>query len=136
MNASEQRLRFRGLPLLTVTALLVLPGLAVYRRLGPDVALWTGAWVAVASLLTFVAYWIDQRKAQKGGWREPERALHLGELLGGWPGAFLAQRWLRHKSAKISYQLVFFGIVGLYQFLALDSLLGWAIFRTALTSAP
>ena len=28
-------------------------------------------------------------------------------LLCGWPGALLAQQWLRHKTAKRSFQLVF-----------------------------
>ena len=33
--------------------------------------------------------------------------LHLAELFCGWPGAMLAQALLRHKTAKLSYQLVF-----------------------------
>jgi len=41
--------------------------------------------------------------------------LHLLELLGGWPGAFLAQRRLRHKCSKRRYQFVFWLIVLAYQ---------------------
>ena len=37
----------------------------------------------------------------------PEAMLHLLELLGGWPAAWLAQRVLRHKSRKERYQLAF-----------------------------
>jgi uncharacterized membrane protein YsdA (DUF1294 family) len=40
-------------------------------------------------------------------------------------GAFLAQRLLRHKNAKRSYQFVFWSIVALHQYAALDSLTGW-----------
>jgi hypothetical protein len=55
--------------------------------------------------------------------------LHLLELLGGWPGAFLAQRRLRHKSSKGSYLFVFVLIVGLHQFLAIDALRGWPFLK-------
>lgn len=126
-----ERGRFRLAPLGVVAGLLVLPAVATYRGLGPDVTPWVLVWAAVASMLTFVAYAVDKRRAKVGGWREPEKALHLGALLGGWPGAFLAQRWLRHKSAKISFRCIFWLIVGVYEFVALDSLLGWPIIRQA-----
>lgn len=57
--------------------------------------------------VTFVAYWIDKRAARAQARRTPEATLHLLELLGGWPAAWLAQRALRHKSRKQSYQLTF-----------------------------
>ncbi len=66
---------------------------------------------AVLSLVTFVAYTLDKRAARRGRPRTPEVTLHLLELLGGWPGAFVAQRLIRHKNAKISYQIVFWLIV-------------------------
>jgi uncharacterized membrane protein YsdA (DUF1294 family) len=50
-------------------------------------------------------------------------------LLGGWPGAFLAQRRLRHKCSKGSYQFVFWGIVLLYQLAAADVLLDHQLSR-------
>jgi uncharacterized membrane protein YsdA (DUF1294 family) len=53
-------------------------------------------------------------------------------LLGGWPGAFLAQRRLRHKCSKASYQFLFWIIVLAHQFAALDSLQDWRLSRTAL----
>jgi uncharacterized membrane protein YsdA (DUF1294 family) len=55
--------------------------------------------------------------------------LHLLELLGGWPGAFIAQRRLRHKCSKRQYQVVFWAIVLLYQTTAFDSLQQWRISR-------
>lgn len=55
----------------------------------------------------------------------PEARLHFMELIGGWPGAFLAQRRLRHKCSKVSYQVVFWMIVIAYQLAAFDSLQQW-----------
>ena len=60
-----------------------------------------------ASLVTFVAYALDKSAAQNNRWRTQESTLHLLALLGGWPGAFTAQRLLRHKSAKTSFQTTF-----------------------------
>ncbi|MDF7823283.1 DUF1294 domain-containing protein [Pontiellaceae bacterium B12227] len=57
--------------------------------------------------ITFVIYAIDKRAAQKGQWRTPEAHLHLLALLGGWPGAMIAQQALRHKSQKASFRLVY-----------------------------
>ena len=63
------------------------------------------------SLLTFVLYADDKSRAIKGQWRTREATLHLCELIGGWLGAFIAQQKLRHKSSKVSYQVVFWVIV-------------------------
>jgi uncharacterized membrane protein YsdA (DUF1294 family) len=68
----------------------------------------------VNSLLTFGIYAWDKRAARRGQERVPEITLHTLELFGGWPGAFLAQRMLRHKNAKVSYQIVFWLIVSLH----------------------
>ena len=59
------------------------------------------------SVCTFVAYWLDKRKAKAGRWRTPESSLQFMALLGGWPGALLAQSYLRHKSQKRAFLTVF-----------------------------
>jgi uncharacterized membrane protein YsdA (DUF1294 family)/cold shock CspA family protein len=63
------------------------------------------------SLAAFVLYGKDKYQAIRGHWRIREGTLHLVEALGGWPGAFLAQQTLRHKTAKLSYQAAFWLIV-------------------------
>lgn len=69
---------------------------------------------AIMSVLCYLSYFLDKRAAEKGLWRIPEKTLHSLELLGGWPGGLLAQRTLRHKNRKPSYQVVFWLIVGLH----------------------
>ncbi len=79
-------------------------GLLVYqKRLGAITAIV----YLLASLLTFLLYWHDKRKAKNDGWRTPEKTLHLFSLAGGWPGALIAQRVLHHKSRKRSFRLIF-----------------------------
>jgi uncharacterized membrane protein YsdA (DUF1294 family) len=70
--------------------------------------------VAVMSAISFVAYGLDKRWAANGGRRVPERTLHLLAVLGGWPGAMLAQRQFRHKTRKIAFRVVFWSLVALH----------------------
>lgn len=61
----------------------------------------------VASGVTFFAYALDKSAAQKNQWRTKESTLHLCGLAGGWPGALIAQKVLRHKSKKQPFQTIF-----------------------------
>lgn len=89
---------------LLAVAFLAAVGAAVYvQKLAPTfLFLYLGA-----SLLTFLLYWRDKSKANRYEWRIPEKTLHWFSLLGGWPGALLAQRQLHHKSRKQSFQRMF-----------------------------
>jgi uncharacterized membrane protein YsdA (DUF1294 family)/cold shock CspA family protein len=62
---------------------------------------------AVVSVVTFCLYAKDKSAAQSGKWRTTEKTLHLFSLLGGWPGAAIAQSHLRHKSTKFSFRIVY-----------------------------
>jgi uncharacterized membrane protein YsdA (DUF1294 family) len=66
-----------------------------------------------ASAVTFIFYARDKSAAREVRWRTPERTLHLWALLGGWPGALLAQRVLHHKSRKRSFQVIFWASAAL-----------------------
>jgi uncharacterized membrane protein YsdA (DUF1294 family) len=85
-----------------------------------------------SSVVAFFVYRSDKRSAQAGEWRVPEATLHLIALIGGWPGAFLAQRTFRHKTSKLSFQFIFWIVVLLHQFAAVDSLLDWRFTKDAI----
>lgn len=68
----------------------------------------------VFSTIAFLMYARDKLRAIQGNWRIPESSLHLVEAAGGWPGAYIAQQMMRHKTVKTSYQLIFWLIVLLH----------------------
>ncbi|WP_374015133.1 DUF1294 domain-containing protein [Massilia sp. BJB1822] len=72
---------------------------------------WPAAVYGVASVLAFIFYAIDKSAARSERWRTPESTLLLLGLACGWPGALLAQQWLRHKTVKTSFQLMFWATV-------------------------
>ena len=76
---------------------------------------WPAGVFASLSLLAFAAYARDKRAARLQARRTPESALDVLELLGGWPGALLAQRALRHKNRKLSFQWAFWACVVLHE---------------------
>jgi uncharacterized membrane protein YsdA (DUF1294 family)/cold shock CspA family protein len=59
------------------------------------------------SIISFFSYVFDKAAAKKGAWRTSEGTLHLLSVLGGWPGALIAQQVLRHKSKKASFRAAF-----------------------------
>ncbi|XOF35391.1 MAG: DUF1294 domain-containing protein [Candidatus Electrothrix sp. YB6] len=65
----------------------------------------------VLSLLTFLVYAKDKSAARRDAWRTPESTLHLFSLIGGWPGALIAQQQLRHKSKKQPFRFIFWTTV-------------------------
>ena len=89
-----------------VLALLFLAGLATLAHWQ-----WLPVWVpgiyGAVSVLTFLMYANDKAAALKNRQRTPENTLHLLALLGGWPGAMVAQQSLRHKSQKSSFRRVY-----------------------------
>ncbi len=76
----------------------------------------------VVSVIAFLLYWSDKHEARTDARRIPENILHAVELAGGWPGALIAQQVFRHKTRKVSYQVLFWAIVLLHQVFWLDQL--------------
>ncbi|MCJ8337223.1 MAG: DUF1294 domain-containing protein [Pseudomonadales bacterium] len=89
--------------LITLTFCLLL-SYSIYLQQIPEVI---GLIYLCVSVLTYVLYGIDKSAAKKGQWRIKEASLQICSLLGGWPGAVIAQVMLRHKSRKLRFQIVF-----------------------------
>ncbi len=82
-------------------------------------------WYGLASVFTMIAYWRDKRAARRQRPRTRETTLHALAMIGGWPGALLAQRLIHHKSRKKVFVLLTIMIAICH--LAITWLLLWAI---------
>jgi uncharacterized membrane protein YsdA (DUF1294 family)/cold shock CspA family protein len=65
------------------------------------------------SLITFAVYMKDKSAAVQNARRTSELTLLALGLAGGWPGALLAQHYLRHKSIKLGFQIEFWCTVAM-----------------------
>jgi len=81
----------------------------------------------LASCVAYLSYVFDKAASLRGQWRTPESTLHLFSLVGGWPGAMLAQRTLRHKTKKQSFQVTYWATV-----LLNCAALGWLLSPTGM----
>ena len=92
---------------------------------------WVAALYSGASVVCALVYAIDKSAAVAGQWRVSESTLHMLSLVGGWPGALVAQQVLRHKSNKASFRSAFWATVvtNVAAFVAIHSPLaaGWRI---------
>lgn len=122
-KAGSPAIRNLPLKLVLFAALCCLPLVGGWRMLEVSGFVWPLIGYGLLSMVSFFQYRADKGSAETGRWRTPESSLHAVELLGGWPGALLAQQTFRHKTRKVSYQLVFWGIVGLHQAFWIDWLL-------------
>ena len=72
-----------------------------------------GAYLVLLSLITFIAYAIDKKKAEKGKWRTKEKTLLFLSFLGGAFGGYPAMLILRHKTKAEHWYFTFVNILGL-----------------------
>ena len=85
----------------------ILGTLVVIHRL-PIVILYA---YLILSIVAYIMYKKDKSAAEWDEWRTPENTLHFISIIGGWPGALIAQNILRHKSRKLSFQWVYWATV-------------------------
>lgn len=96
-------------------AILILSGLFIAIVCGlaarGDLPLGVPALYVASSSTAFLMYWLDKSAAESRSRRTSEDVLLAVGLLGGWPGAVAAQKLLRHKSRKLSFQAMFWATV-------------------------
>ena len=59
------------------------------------------------NLISFLAMYIDKRKAKYGRWRIPEQTLLILALIGGSIGAIAGMYTFRHKTKKLRFSIGF-----------------------------
>ena len=72
-----------------------------------DFPLWIPVLYLVMSVGGFAAYGVDKSAAKAGRRRVSEQTLLTVGVLGGWPGALIAQQVFRHKTRKRSFRRMF-----------------------------
>ena len=87
-----------------ITGMLSVIALAVLGRL----SWWVPLVYFSASTILFIVYAFDKSAAMNRRWRVVEDRLHLFALLGGWPGALVAQAMFHHKSKKAGFLAALF----------------------------
>jgi len=85
----------------------------------------TVIYLVLISAVTFVLYGYDKMASVNRWSRIPEGALHLLAIFGGTPGAYMGQRFFRHKTRKESFQAIFWLTV----FVQSVALLLWLLSR-------
>ncbi|MHA7812848.1 MAG: DUF1294 domain-containing protein [Phycisphaerales bacterium] len=68
----------------------------------------------VFSIVSAAMHIADKRRAVRNKRRIPEKSLHSMELVGGWPGAIITTRTIRHKTAKPRYMWTLYAIGALH----------------------
>ncbi|MBO4286071.1 MAG: DUF1294 domain-containing protein [Bacilli bacterium] len=72
-----------------------------------------GGYLILLSLITFILYFADKKKAEKKKWRIPEKVLLLSSFLGGAFGGYPAMLLFRHKTKGEHWYFTFINILGL-----------------------
>ena len=72
-----------------------------------------GAYLLLLSLITFIAYHNDKKKAMKGKYRTKEKTLLLMSFLGGAFGGYPAMLIFRHKTKVEHWYFTFVNLLGI-----------------------
>lgn len=65
----------------------------------------------VMSIVSCLAYAADKQAAKDKRWRVSDGQFHLVAIMGGWPGAIIAQHLFNHKKSKLRFRRWFWATV-------------------------
>jgi len=71
------------------------------------------AFLVLINFVTFITFGIDKNKAINNNRRVSEKTLWIMSLLGGSIGALLAMKTFRHKTKKLSFQVILALVIAL-----------------------
>lgn len=71
------------------------------------------SWLVLLSLIAFIAYGVDKKKAKNGKWRTKEKTLLLLSFLGGAFGGYPAMLIFRHKTKGEHWYFTAINLLGL-----------------------
>jgi len=98
-------------PVLALVSFAIFPVLYAWATVKWGVSLYVLLAYFLVSAWTYLMYMQDKAAARSGQWRAPESGLLVLSAIGGWPGANLAQHYLRHKSKKTSFRFAHWTMV-------------------------
>ena len=119
---------------LSWTVLVTFAGALALALAAFDLPWWLAAWYGAASVVAFVVYGADKSAARRSGPRVSERTLLALGLVGGWPGAIVAQQVFCHKTRKRTFRRAFWTTV-LLNVVILGLLIAWVAGGPALLGA-
>ena len=76
-------------------------------------------YIFLMSLITFIMYFADKKKAQRGRWRIPEKVLLLMSFLGGAFGGIFAMKKIHHKTSGSHWYFTAINVLGILVHIAL-----------------
>ncbi len=100
----KQSVKNNSVAIITAIVFLIIVGGIIFIKQASFLILYA---YIIISLVTFLIYGWDKSAAKKNHWRTPENNLHFLSLIGGWPGALIAQIFFRHKSKKQPFRMIF-----------------------------
>ena len=71
------------------------------------------AYLVLLSIIAFIAYGVDKKKAINGSWRTKEKTLLLLSFLGGAFGGYPAMLIFRHKTKGEHWYFTFVNLLGI-----------------------
>lgn len=84
---------------------------------------WMSLYVIIISLITFIIFGADKKRARRHEWRIPEKVLFMLAIIGGSIGAMIGMIAFHHKTKKWYFK------IGMPLILAVQSVIVWAAFR-------
>lgn len=107
--------------------LLVMPIVAIIFAPTPYPFWYSLAYILSISIITYIVMQRTYRRSYSTHKLPPDSTLHIFELIGGWPGSYVAQHSRTMPGRRLGYRLAYWAIVIIWQTAAIDSLIDWQV---------